>query len=121
MTGRKVWPMDLVKPVEAAPAPVEDTKENLGPVVKALSVDVVPEILDIETLKMPPVASTKPIPTPADIWTQLDEFSITLKGSHCVYGVLFAVLLALGLYLWHLNARIQGLEALIVASAHLNG
>ena len=118
MTGRRVWPMDLLerpKPVEAvaheaAAAPAS----NLGPTVKPLSLEVphesvaIPEVLDLKFV------ATQKREKPQDLFQALDEFSITLKGSHCVYGVLGLIIVVLGLYLWHLNARIQGLEALIM-------
>ena len=120
MTGRRVWPMQLLE----TPSPPSDVPTDLGPVVKPLSVSTesATELVDMESLKVsetPRSVAVTPVSKATDWLTQLDEFSITLRGSHCVYGLLMCVLVGLGLYLWHLNSRIQGLEALIIASAGL--
>ena len=115
MTGRRVWPMMLVESNSVKHEP------DLGSVVKPLSADmVVPEATYLDQ-KIGHNVLTQPEPrqtaTSDDLLQKLDQFSVTLKGSHCVYLILGIVMLGLAMYLWHLNSRIQGLEALIMAAA----
>ena len=124
MTGRRVWPHVILEKVRQAREseiqgkiqnPIE-SPESLGPIMRPLSAthEVHEDVANLKPVA--PVKNSQAVFNEPTLLDKADEFFIVLKGSHCVYGLMGFLVLAVFLYIWHLNARVQAMEALIFAA-----